>query len=280
VSQEYRRKAREIYFSKSSIFFLTFRYVLYNIEKQSDKAKPSVRVGRKAKGLTTEHQIAHQSGSRAADVESLQKGGRKMMVKMGALVIMALLLCGIPTHGSAAQVLVSQADSWGYTVLTTDLWSNWGSVGYSSFDWNSATWTPGQAAFGNGGGLPQHTSWGADTDLALQKTITINNAVTGYVWLNVASDNGFAIFVNGTMIAKDNAEGYTSIWEYSLNVNPSVFTIGDNLIQAFAEDHGGATYFDMKLTSGNAQPVPVPGALWLLSPGLVGLAAVRRRFTK
>lgn len=30
----------------------------------------------------------------------------------------------------------------------------------------------------------------------------------------------------------------------------------------------------------NANPVPIPGALWLLAPGLAGLAAIRRRFTR
>ncbi len=32
--------------------------------------------------------------------------------------------------------------------------------------------------------------------------------------------------------------------------------------------------------AGESVPVPIPGALWLLAPGLAGLAAVRRRFTR
>jgi hypothetical protein len=95
----------------------------------------------------------------------------------------------------------------------------------------------------------------------------------------VASDNGFAIFINGHQVASNNAEGYTSIWEYEFYPTNSYLVNGSNIIQAFAEDHGGATYFDMKLTA-DVTPVPLPPAMLLFAPGLAGLAAIRRKLNK
>jgi hypothetical protein len=51
VSEECRLKARGIVFQKPVCFFLTLCNARRNIGKQSEKAKPSVRVGRKALGL-------------------------------------------------------------------------------------------------------------------------------------------------------------------------------------------------------------------------------------
>jgi hypothetical protein len=208
-----------------------------------------------------------------------------VVTRIGAALVVAVLLCGFPMYGHA-DTLVNQADTWNYTVLTFDLYPPnqyqqqvWDSVGYGSFDWGSATWTDGQAAFGNDvlGGYQYNTYWHEDTDLALMKTIIINGIITGDATLNVESDNGFVIFINGTQVAKDNAEGYPQYWwEYSYSVDPSVFRNGSNVIQAFAEDHGGGTFFDMKLT-GNVTSVPEPGTIVLVGLGLVGLARVRRR---
>jgi hypothetical protein len=80
-------------------------------------------------------------------------------------------------------------------------------------------------------------------------------------------------------VASDNIEGFTSIWEYTIPLTTSYLHNGTNVIQAFAEDHGGATYFDMKLTA-DVNPVPLPPSAWLLAPGLLGLLGVRKRFGK
>jgi hypothetical protein len=50
------------------------------------------------------------------------------------------------------------------------------------------------------------------------------------VALSVAADNGFVIFINGSQVAKENAGGYTSLWEYNFSLNPSYLVNGENIM--------------------------------------------------
>ena len=70
----------------------------------------------------------------------------------------------------------------------------------------------------------------------------------------------------------------------SLNLTGSVATFTDT---GEAKPIGAVTLSDLGGWSGivqsvtyNASPVPVPATLLLFGPGLVGLAAIRRRFKK
>jgi len=206
------------------------------------------------------------------------KGGG--MKKLAVFLFVFILALVFSTAASAIPVtLVDQEDTWNYqTFSSPDLWNDWASAGYGSFDWSSASWSAGQAAFGNAqnyGGLNYNTFWDANTDLALQKTFFLDGALSDLT-LNVASDNGFMLFVNGILLAKENAEGFTSIWEYSQVIDASPFVQGTNHIEILAEDHGGITYFDMKLT-GDIASVPEPATVLLFGAGLIGLACAKRK---
>jgi len=126
---------------------------------------------------------------------------------------------------------------------------------------------------------PYSTYWAVNTDLALQTDIDVTGSLLGDLTLNVASDNGFVLFVNGKEVVKSKAEGWTYNWEYNFNVSSSYFNTGTNVISVFAEDHGGLTYFDMELTA-DVAPVPEPATMLLFGTGLVGLVGSRLRKKK
>jgi hypothetical protein len=184
---------------------------------------------------------------------------------------------------SAPVTLISQGSTWDYVFLlySNDISSTWSTLEYSSFDWSSYGWGTGDAPFGNAWMLPYDTYWPEQADIALRTTYNLSGDINGNLLLQVAADNGFIVFVNGSQVAKENAEGYTSYWEYNLSIPDTYFVQGQNTISVIAEDHGGATFFDLQLTADIAPiQTPEPSTLLLLGAGIGGFALIRRRFNK
>lgn len=176
---------------------------------------------------------------------------------------------------AAPTTFVTTGQVWSYSTLTVDLWSDWAGAGLAQYAQNNGVWADGASAFGSGGTFA--TAWTAGTDLAMTTSFDFSGTVTGPLNLHVASDNGFLVFLNGVQLAKENAEGFTSYWEYEYALDPALLQQGTNVLQVLAEDHGGITFFDLQLDANVNAAVPEPAMPALFGAALLGLMAARRR---
>jgi len=138
----------------------------------------------------------------------------------------------------------------------------------NSFDWTKAT-NLGNGSFGNEKN-PMYlnaTYWKEYTGLALQKTFTLNGKISNAV-LDYGIDNGLIVYINGKNAFRISESGGGGNDEHSFNLDSSLFVIGSNKIQILAQDNGGGTWFDAKL-SGDVAPVPEPSSIIM---GLISLA--------
>jgi len=158
---------------------------------------------------------------------------------------------------------IEQGSTWDYTFIgEVGPASGITSATYETYltETSGKTWSSGEAAFSNAGaptGGSVGTYWAANTDIAIKKTFSHSGLVSDLI-LNVAVDNGFAAFLNGTKIATTTAGGYTSYWEYSFAIDTSLLLEGDNELVVLGEDYGGLTYLDLKLSSSDVTPLPKP----------------------
>jgi len=156
--------------------------------------------------------------------------------------------------------------------------------------WNTSTggWTTGPAPFGNvsGAGINgvtdfnYQTFWGADGSDGDDLWVRVGVDLTGFdlstISYGLGVDNGYKLYVNGSLIASGNAEGYTFRWEYSSAIASGLLNPGVNVFAVALEDHGVATAFDMQILGDRLATVPDGGTtLLLLGMATVGLSLVR-----
>ena len=197
----------------------------------------------------------------------------------------------------ASTILAPKSDGWQYTFCnpTSDLqWkistSNFhANVGCS--DAEPGGWSTGAAPFGNaigGGGTNDfdwQTRWDVDVsdptnlsdDLWVRRAIDFSGYDLSTIRWDLGVDNGFALYLNGTLVQAVNAEGFAQRWEYGGFFNPLNFVPGLNYLALALEDHGGMTAFDMQITGTPLAEAPEPVTLALLGLGSLGLLASRKR---
>jgi hypothetical protein len=142
-----------------------------------------------------------------------------------------------------------------------------------------------------GSGLPgyQLTAGTARANLTLEGlsqgnyTISFDYATSPAVQTTLLTGNGEVGFEVGTSTQELTGSGF-----YSTVVTPVDSVAGYwisfyALTQVTAVDGSttaNASISNITVTPASSLPTPLPGALWLLGPGLVSLAAMRRRFKK
>lgn len=196
-------------------------------------------------------------------------------------VLFVLAIASLSSVATAAPItIVSQAGNWDYNFGATFGAGGAGTVTFADFTAGYTGANNGNAAFGNTdvAGAPVVTAWAANTSLFAQTTVNLAGTLTGDATLNVAIDNGAAVWINGNLAFQATAGGFTSIWEYTTTVSSAFFVDGVNTISVIANDYGGATYFDMQLTGDiTAAAVPEPSVISLLGLGLIAVGLTRRR---
>jgi hypothetical protein len=105
--------------------------------------------------------------------------------------------------------------------------------------------------------------------------INDNGVIAGTAW---GGKTGF-IYKDGTYTIINPPTGMDAIDVFGINNNGIIAgsVWNDTAMGAYTYSNGT---FNILLTEGSVAPVPLPSALLLFAPGLVGLATIRRRFRK
>ncbi|MGZ6997003.1 MAG: OmpL47-type beta-barrel domain-containing protein [Acidimicrobiia bacterium] len=172
---------------------------------------------------------------------------------------------------TASTAITQSGDVWSYKTDGTDPGTAWRQPGFDASSWASG---PSQLGWGNRGEATVIPS-GQITQYFLRHVNVANPATLQQVNLRVKRDDGIAVYVNGTEVARDNlpagaltastypttkvtaADGVT--WK-QFTVPASAFVAGDNVIAA--EVHQDArsdtrAVFDLELTSTATNNGPV-----------------------
>ena len=107
-----------------------------------------------------------------------------------------------------------------------------------------------------------------------------NLATAVFSGMQFAQDDSGIVRLNGNFLVSEGYIGGGSYFFTTFSVPAGYLVSGINTLtvtEVETDDYLEAMRFEGTLTVG---AVPIPGALLLFGPGLVGLAAVRRRFKK
>ena len=190
------------------------------------------------------------------------------------LLVFGVLIGAAP---ASAGIVRAAGSTWEYTF--TDPTSN--------AIWNNVVggWTTGPAPFGNNSGgygsdplgyFDYATLWPASTedgdDLWVRTAVDFSGFDLSTAAWDLGVDNGFKLYLNGSLVYSHSSAEYTYRWEYSGTFSP---TPGGNIVAVALEDNGGLTAFDMQITA-EVVPEPTTPIIWSLL-GALGITVGWRR---
>jgi hypothetical protein len=185
-------------------------------------------------------------------------------VKIFVLSVTLAMVLGVPILTSAALV-----DNGGGLIYDTDLNITWyDTASFGGGNWDAAmAWVAGLKAGGVSGWRLPTTPGGAWPAYLGEM---------GHLYYDELKNTTGGPLTNTGPFVNLSASDYWSGTEYALNTDYAWDFY-------FYAGGGGATIktnTERALAVHDGNVVPIPGAIFLLGPGLLGLAAVRRRFKK
>lgn len=143
--------------------------------------------------------------------------------------------------------------------FTPEFGADWLAGDYTGGSWSA----PGTA-------IP--STWAINTETAIVYDFVLGSLSD--LTIDVGVDNGIVLWLDGVFLFGATRSGGANLNEYDINL--SGISAGNHSLQILRADHGGSTGYAIEVRA-EAVQVSEPATLGLLSLGLAGLLATRRR---